>query len=469
MMHSPAEPAITDSPAVHRAPGKAVGGARDLFSRVAGARRGHIPLYARPVPAALTACILAVVAVVALSGLSPATPARARGLARVVDAVGTGPRIEVPAEVTRMLSAPVSARQATAASPRHRRPSHAGREAGYLDAGYLDIPPVALSAYARAATVIASAAPRCHLEWPLLAGIGRVESNHGQSGGSRLDAVSGVATPRIFGIRLRHISDTEGGALDGDTDYDRAVGPMQFIPSTWALVGVDADGDGERNPQDVDDSALAAAVYLCAGGADLSTDAGLRMAVFSYNHSEEYVDLVLAYADAYADYSDEGPLVVRAVGGYPTPVPSGSPNPSVTPTDRPSPTTGPTTKVTPTMTAPPTVKPSPTVKPTATPSGVPTPIPTPTPPPTSTPTGTPPPTADPTPTVQPTDPPASAAPTDLGSTGPTADPSGPTGSGSPTLDSSPSSSTSGHLSPYPSTAAPRGETAERSSSRSVRG
>ena len=49
---------------------------------------------------------------------------------------------------------------------------------------------------------------------------------------------------------------------------------MQFIPSTWAVVGVDADGDGERNPQDIDDAALAAAVYLCSGNEDLSTDAG---------------------------------------------------------------------------------------------------------------------------------------------------------------------------------------------------
>ena len=46
--------------------------------------------------------------------------------------------------------------------------------------------------------------------------------------------------------------------------YDRAVGPMQFIPSTWSVIGVDGDNDGKRNPQDIDDAALATAVYLCS-------------------------------------------------------------------------------------------------------------------------------------------------------------------------------------------------------------
>jgi hypothetical protein len=74
---------------------------------------------------------------------------------------------------------------------------------------------------------------------------------------------------------------------------------MQFIPSTWAIVGVDADNDGQRNPQDVYDAALASAVYLCSGPDDLSTGAGQRSAVFRYNHSQKYVALVLAIEHAY--------------------------------------------------------------------------------------------------------------------------------------------------------------------------
>ncbi len=89
------------------------------------------------------------------------------------------------------------------------------------------------------------------------------------------------------------IRDTDAGLLDNDTAYDRAVGPMQFIPSTWSVVGVDADNDGQRNPQDIDDAALASAVYLCSGANDLSTVSGQRASVYRYNHSTSYVNLVL--------------------------------------------------------------------------------------------------------------------------------------------------------------------------------
>jgi len=166
------------------------------------------------------------------------------------------------------------------------------------------IPAVALVAYQRAATVIDAADRSCHLPWQLVGAIGRVESDHGRVNGNVLTA-KGVARPGIFGPALdgRHgttlIKDTDAGQYDGDARYDRAVGPMQFIPSTWAIVGVDADNDGQRNPQDVYDAALASAVYLCSGQDDLSTDAGQRSAVFRYNHSQKYVDLVLAIEHAY--------------------------------------------------------------------------------------------------------------------------------------------------------------------------
>ena len=86
-----------------------------------------------------------------------------------------------------------------------------------------------------------------------------------------------MARPGIYGVALDGtqqvalIKDTDAGQYDADAKYDRAVGPMQFIPSTWSVVGVDADGDAQRNPQDIDDAALATAVYLCSGEDDLST------------------------------------------------------------------------------------------------------------------------------------------------------------------------------------------------------
>ncbi|HEY3015453.1 MAG TPA: lytic murein transglycosylase [Nocardioides sp.] len=166
------------------------------------------------------------------------------------------------------------------------------------------IPAPALAAYQRAAVVINAADASCRMPWQLLAAIGRVESDHGRYGGSTLDT-DGLARPGIFGPRLdgshhtSRVADTDAGRLDTDKQFDRAVGPMQFIPSTWSVVGVDADGDDVRNPQDVDDAALAAAVYLCSGEGDLSTVAGQRSAVYRYNHSTRYVEVVLALTAAY--------------------------------------------------------------------------------------------------------------------------------------------------------------------------
>ncbi|MEI2811772.1 MAG: lytic murein transglycosylase [Nocardioides sp.] len=192
---------------------------------------------------------------------------------------------------------------------------------------FYDIPSPALAAYQRAETVINAADPDCRLPWQLLAAIGRVESNHGRFAGSQLGN-DGVARPPIIGIALNgkatsRVDDTDGGQLDGDDVFDRAVGPMQFIPSTWAAVGVDADGDDVRNPQDIDDAALASAVYLCAGSADLSSSSGQHDAVYRYNHSEDYVALVLSIA---ADYGSTGLSFPVSTGpsSYPSAYPTSS-------------------------------------------------------------------------------------------------------------------------------------------------
>jgi membrane-bound lytic murein transglycosylase B len=169
-----------------------------------------------------------------------------------------------------------------------------------------EIPSAALAAYQRAETVINAADKTCNLTWQLVAAIGRVESNHGRANNNQLNS-DGVATPGIYGLALngKHdtavIRDTDAGQFDDDAAYDRAVGPMQFIPSTWSVVGVDADGDAQRNPQDIDDAALATAVYLCSGNDDLATTQGQHAAVYRYNHSSAYVDLVLSIMAAYLD------------------------------------------------------------------------------------------------------------------------------------------------------------------------
>ncbi|HEY3630096.1 MAG TPA: lytic murein transglycosylase [Jatrophihabitantaceae bacterium] len=191
------------------------------------------------------------------------------------------------------------------------------------------IPSVALNAYRVAAARVADVQPGCGVDWSLLAGIGRVESDHGRFAGAALHA-DGTSTSRIIGIPLdgSHsalIRDTDGGRLDGDRVFDRAVGPMQFIPSTWAHWGADADGDGVADPFDINDAALAAARYLCAAGGDLRTTAGRIAAVLSYNHSDEYVARVLALAAAYrAGVPVDGiPVRGRTTGALP---PAGGPS-----------------------------------------------------------------------------------------------------------------------------------------------
>jgi hypothetical protein len=166
------------------------------------------------------------------------------------------------------------------------------------------IPTAALKAYSRAQQVMAQVDPSCQLPWTLVAAIGRVESNHGRFGGNSLNS-NGVAVPGIYGPRLdgsntARISDTDAGKLDGDGAFDRAVGPMQFIPGTWRSMGVDGDGDGVKNPQDIDDAAMSTAVYLCSGNTNLSKAGDLNQAVLRYNHSQAYVDLVISIAKAYA-------------------------------------------------------------------------------------------------------------------------------------------------------------------------
>lgn len=137
--------------------------------------------------------------------------------------------------------------------------------------------------------------PRCHLQTSLLAAIGEVES--GSLAGRALDAqhdvVPPVLGPVLSGGRVGAIRDTDGGLWDGDPTWDRAVGPMQFIPGTWRAWGSDANGDGVADPQNVEDAAYSAARYLCAGGRNLSDAGDLRAAILSYNRSLSYLARVL--------------------------------------------------------------------------------------------------------------------------------------------------------------------------------
>jgi hypothetical protein len=87
-----------------------------------------------------------------------------------------------------------------------------------------------------------------------------------------------------------------GGARSGRVSIAGAQGPMQFLPSTWSAYGVDGDGDGRADINDLADAVFSAANHLCANGA--SDPARLRNALWNYNHSTAYVDDVLQVAAA---------------------------------------------------------------------------------------------------------------------------------------------------------------------------
>ncbi|PZS06455.1 MAG: hypothetical protein DLM56_00285, partial [Pseudonocardiales bacterium] len=209
------------------------------------------------------------------------------------------------------------------------------------------IPTVALQAYRLAAAALATSDPSCHLPWTVLAGIGRVESDHGTFGGAALRA-DGAETRPIFGLRLDGsrsgtavVGDTDHGRYDGDAAYDRAVGPMQFLPGTWMAIGVDADGNGVADPQNMFDAAASAGVYLCRGR-DLADPVQLWTAILSYNDSAAYVDLVLSLARQYAAGM---PGIGAMPAGIRHPI---APTPTTSPTPAPTPTTSPTPAPTPT-------------------------------------------------------------------------------------------------------------------------
>jgi hypothetical protein len=111
----------------------------------------------------------------------------------------------------------------------------------------------------------AAAATCPGLDWTLLAGVGQVESGHGRNDG-----------PSSAG----------------------AVGPMQFMPSTFAAYAVDGDHNGILDAWNPQDAIFTAAHYLCVAGAEGGSAAGIHAALLTYNHAEWYVDLVLAAQQA---------------------------------------------------------------------------------------------------------------------------------------------------------------------------
>jgi hypothetical protein len=186
-----------------------------------------------------------------------------------------------------------------------------------------DLSVVALDAYLNAEDLLALNWPSCRISWAMIAGVARIESRHGRFAGRTLRADGRVDRP-IIGIALdggpgvRAMHDTDDGVFDNDVVWDRAVGPLQFIPETWLRRGRDGSGDGYADPQNMYDAAYSAGRYLCSLGGDLSSGGNLRVAYFGYNNSTAYVNDVIGHADSYAafelpDEPETAPSVVDVV------------------------------------------------------------------------------------------------------------------------------------------------------------
>lgn len=175
------------------------------------------------------------------------------------------------------------------------------------------IPNIVLQAYGQAAAAAEEIAPDCTgMTWGLLAGIGHKESKHGLYYGGTIDA-GGVVTPPIVGVALnggvindrgdtvQAIPDTDDGRYDRDTAWDRAVGPMQFIPATWTTWAPPANPAAvDPDPQNIFHATRTAVAYLCGHGkTDLTDTATLKARIRAYNQDDQYVADVIAKAEEY--------------------------------------------------------------------------------------------------------------------------------------------------------------------------
>ncbi|GAA1188145.1 hypothetical protein GCM10009585_01100 [Brevibacterium paucivorans] len=178
-----------------------------------------------------------------------------------------------------------------------------------------NIPRRVLQAYVGATLWGAREHPSCNLNWNTLAAIGAVESNHGRLGGATIkddgNADKDILGPQLNGQGFKRIEDTDNGSLDGDTEFDRAVGPMQFLPQTWRSMAKDGNGDKRADPNNIDDATVTAVAYLCKSG-NVGTSVGWDKAIRSYNNSDDYVQKVFNTANNIARVAAPAPAPAPA-------------------------------------------------------------------------------------------------------------------------------------------------------------
>ena len=177
-----------------------------------------------------------------------------------------------------------------------------------LESPHDETRPRVRAAYENAIAVANADGTNCGVRYAVLAAVGSVESSIGKpTSRTAISDKDGRVDPPIVGPLLdgadgtSEVPDSDHGFYDDDAEWDRAVGPMQFLPSTWYRIKADANGDGVKDPQSVDDAALGALHYLCLAIGHASIDEGdnLATALFSYNRSKAYVARVIGIIDQF--------------------------------------------------------------------------------------------------------------------------------------------------------------------------
>ena len=261
-----------------------------LLQRAIRAARGQMLSVATISPLVL-ACAVSGGARQLLPARTPASPTAPVVSPALVAAAGNQSRVVVIAAMRPPASFHIAAATKSAPPPPAvvNSPSAVG------------IPSMALAAYRNAEQKMATSDPGCGISWNLLAGIGRIESGHANGGATdaRGTAVRPIYGPALDGTLPGNEVIVQSGA-GGQVSYARAMGPMQFLPGTWARYASDGDGDGIADPQNLYDSTLAAARYLCSGGLNLRDQSQVMAAILRYNNSMSYARNVLGWAAAYA-------------------------------------------------------------------------------------------------------------------------------------------------------------------------
>ncbi len=220
--------------------------------------------------------------------IAPLSVLALTGAAFAVAPVITNP--DRPAAAPAASSSAPSSQQSTSSAPIPELPEVApmavtpavgstlGRYRDYKQSA-ADLSDDELVAFQRTEGIMVTAAPDCHLSWALVAAVARVDTS----------VIADHDRP----------ADTDAGQYDDDPRTDRPVGPLHLMPATWTLVAVDGDDDGLRDPEDLDDASLAAAVVLCGDGRDLDRQRSLRRALKAFHPSHRYAAIVTHLAQHY--------------------------------------------------------------------------------------------------------------------------------------------------------------------------